>query len=72
MAKKVKIELDYDIGDFVYIVTDPEQFKRQVTEIRLLPGGVAIYNVVLADSDSEHYSIELNDKPDLSINKDED
>lgn len=69
MPKKVKIELDYDIDDFVYLKTDIEQCKRQVTEIKLIPGGVAIYTVVLGDSDSEHYAIELSDKPDLDIDK---
>lgn len=62
MAKKVKIELDFDTGDFVYLITDPDQIRRMVTEVKLLPGGVALYVVGYSDNEtSEHYSIELSD-----------
>lgn len=59
MAKKVKIELDFDIGDFVYLVTDAEQQRRQVVAIIMNPNGV-LYRVMLGVEESCHYAIELS------------
>jgi hypothetical protein len=60
--KKVKIELDYDIGDFVYLKTDPDPMKRIVISITLLPGHTAVYTLGLGDTEtSDHYSIEITD-----------
>lgn len=62
--KKVRIELDYDIGDLVYLVTDQEQFLRMVTEIRISPTSV-MYMVSCANESSEHYAIELSSDPKI-------
>lgn len=61
MSKKVKIELDFDIGDIVYLKTDPDEpVKRMVVAITLLPGGVAVYCLACGDTEpSEHYAIEI-------------
>ena len=62
MAKKIKIELDFDIGDFAILIHDPEKLPRMVTEIRLLPAGLAIYTLVHADCEVvDCYAIELED-----------
>jgi hypothetical protein len=63
VPKKVKIELDFDIGDIVYLKTDPEEpVKRMVIAITLLPGGVALYTLSCGDSEStEHYAIEIQE-----------
>ena len=63
--KKVRIELDYDIGDLVYLVTDPEQCLRMVTSILLGPNSV-MYIVSCGHETSEHYAIELSSTPKLS------
>lgn len=61
MPKKVRIELDFDHGDEVYLVTEPEPVKRLVTGIRLMPQGLAMYTVSLGDLEpTEHYAFELS------------
>jgi hypothetical protein len=63
MAKKVKIELDFDIGDSVWLKTDPEFLERMVVHIKLLPGELAVYGLAYgADEVTEHYPIEMLDK----------
>lgn len=62
MPKKVRIELDYEIGDMVFLTTDPEYFPRMVIAITLLPGGLAVYSLSCgSDEPTEHYSIEITD-----------
>lgn len=69
--KKVKVELDYDIGDKVYIVTDPQQLARQVVYIIMYKQS-AIYGVRCSEFEaSEHQAFELSDSPDLmNVGKD--
>lgn len=59
MPKKIRIELDYDIGDFVYLVTDTDQQRRQVIAIIINPNGV-LYRCMLGIEESCHYAIELS------------
>lgn len=67
MPKKVKIELDFDVEDAVYLKTDTEQHLRMVTGITLRPGGVAYYLVRYADEEeTEHFACELSDTKDLT------
>lgn len=70
MSKKIKIEIDYDIGDTVFMVTDEEQFERLVTEIKLTPNTGALYKVVCGVEEKECYAIELSDKKKLWDEKD--
>jgi len=60
MPKKVKIELDFDLGDKVYLNTDPEN-ERMVVGIILRPGGIAVYILVCGTEESEHFAIEITD-----------
>lgn len=63
MSKKIKIELDYDIGDLVYLKTDPEFNERMVVSITLLPNNLACYSLACGSEEtSEHYAIEILDK----------
>lgn len=64
--KKVKLELDYDFGDEVYLSTDTEALKRMVVEIRILPGGTAIYTLACGDMEpTEHHACEITDTKPL-------
>jgi hypothetical protein len=56
----------FTFGDIVYIVTDPEQSKRMVTELRFSTGQV-LYKVAHNGFDTECYEFELSDKVDQSI-----
>lgn len=62
MPKKVRIELDFDIGDTVYLKTDPDLYPRIVVEIKLLPNDLAVYLVSCNGETTDHYGFELLDK----------
>lgn len=63
MPKKVRIELDYDIGDLVFLKTDPDYYERMVISITLLPNNLAIYSLSCGSEEvSDHYAIEILDK----------
>lgn len=66
MAKKVKVELDFDFGDTVYLNTDPDGIPRLVIEIRLLPGGVAVYMLACGEENTEHYALEITDQKPIN------
>ena len=61
---KVSFDSAYQIGETVYLMTDPEQLKRIVTGYSLRPGGL-MYEVSHADYTSMHYEFELS--PDKQI-----
>lgn len=54
----------YDFGDFVYLVTDKEQSKRQIVGIEFYPSGI-VYVCYCGTVRSEHYEFELSVEPDL-------
>lgn len=59
--KKVKIELDFDNGDFVYLITDPDKIKRQIVHVTFTSGGV-YYGVRYGDFEpTEHQAFELEE-----------
>lgn len=66
MPKKIKIEIDHDIGDIVYLITDIEQSERLVVSITLLPGGVPYYSLACGTEETEHYAIEISGEKDIS------
>ena len=53
-----KDNLEYMIGDLVYITTDPEQYKRIVIGYELSPNGI-IYRLCIDNSVTMHYKCEL-------------
>lgn len=56
------LESKYDIGDFLFVVTDKDQDVRQVTGIVFKPTGV-VYELSFGVSTSEHYEFELSKEP---------
>ncbi len=59
--KKVTFLIDYEVGDIVYLVTDPEQNKRMVTSIEFTTGEAnPIYFLDFADISSKHIAIEMS------------
>lgn len=59
MAKKIRIEIDFEIQDKVYLLTDPDLLERVITSITLLPGGLAVYHVACGETETDHYYFEL-------------
>ena len=56
---EVKIKVKYQIGDEVYLISDPDQFKRMVLGYVIMPGFIK-YIVCLSDQETNHYEIELS------------
>lgn len=59
------IDNKYNLGDIVYLITDEEQEKRIVTQIKLFPGGL-IYQLAIGNEHSEHYEIEISKEKQLN------
>lgn len=60
------IDNKYELGDFVYLVTDNEQVKRIVTMIKVFPGGV-MYQLSAGKEYSDHYECEMSDTENIEM-----
>ena len=60
---RIMQKLKYELGDRVYLITDPEQHERMVTAITLRGTG-AIYGLGLGAEESWHYDYEITDEKD--------
>lgn len=56
----------FNIGQIVYLKTDPDQLPRIVTNIKICPGTV-LYTLCCGSGDSAHYDIEMSETQDQSI-----
>lgn len=56
----MKFESKYDLGQTVYLVTDPEQLPRMVVAVLFTADGGIHYTLSLADTLSDHYEVELS------------
>ena len=63
---KHTINIDFNLGDIVYLRTDPEQNPRMITGIMVRPIGIA-YSVTFGANESAHYAIELNSTRDVLL-----
>ncbi len=60
------IKNEYNIGDFVYIKTDPHQERGIITGIILSPGTI-LYRVSIKTSTNDFYEFELSSEVDELI-----
>lgn len=61
----VKFEAEYEIGSIVYLISDPEQYKRVVIKY-YVDYTALLYEVSCgADEPTLHYAFELNDKKNV-------
>lgn len=58
------IKNKYGIGQFVYLVHDPDQVKRMIISIQVNANGL-LYFLTLNGEESAHFEIELSDTPEL-------
>lgn len=61
------IEVEYRLGEFVYLKTDPDQYKRMVTGYYIGMEGTILYEVVLGSDGSKYYAEELSRDKDIMI-----
>lgn len=50
--------VDFDIGEEVYLRTDPDQYLRMITEIQINAESV-VYTLSMGTRISSHYAIEI-------------
>lgn len=53
------MKLDYNLGDIVYLITDPEVQPRMVNRIQLSGTGLMYCCILGAEEESWHYNYEL-------------
>jgi hypothetical protein len=58
------IENKYNLGDIVYLKTDPDQLRRIVTAIVVGPNGL-LYDLSIGGGGSQHYDIEISVEKDI-------
>lgn len=58
------IELEFEVGNVTYLITDKDQSKRIVTGILMRPNGIT-YELTCGVSTSWHYSFEISSTADV-------
>lgn len=64
----LKLPIEFEFGEEVYLKTDAEQIKRIVTGIMVKPKDI-LYQLVCADYPDEmfHYDFEMTKEKDISF-----
>ena len=57
----------FDIGDTVYVVTDPEQQPHKVIQIRINQGPSLVYMISALASEYPYYDFELSHEKNILI-----
>jgi hypothetical protein len=57
-----KINNKFSMFQFVYIVSDYDQFRRQVVQINILPGQELVYVLSCNGETTEHYESEISEE----------
>lgn len=61
------VDNKFEIGDFVYLVTDVDQSKRMVTGFTVRQGGHVIYELSLGTSTSWHIEQEITKEKNILV-----
>jgi hypothetical protein len=48
-----------DIGDIVYLRTDPDKYERLIVSFKVEPSGMVLYELACGDRKSNHYEFEI-------------
>ena len=59
-------KINFNIGDYVYLKTDIDQYKRLVTGYTVRSHGI-IYFLSLGEEESTHYELEISDEIDILL-----
>ena len=58
--------MKFKIGDYVYLKTDSNQYKRMITGYSVRPGTV-IYKLSLGSEETTHYELEISKEVDVLL-----
>lgn len=62
------IDNGYDIGEIIYLRTDPDQSPRVITGIKIRANNTVIYMISLgATAETEHYEFEISEEANQSM-----
>lgn len=62
----IKIQSEFDLGQKVYLITDPEQYARMIIGVyKSLSGSVSYQLACGSDEPTEHYEQEICDTKDV-------
>ncbi len=59
------IDNKYEIGQIVYLKTDPYQYARQIYSFEVYKGGEILYRCICGTAVSAHYVFELTVERDV-------
>lgn len=59
------IENEYEIGQTVYLKTDPGQLPRMITSIEVFKQGEILYSINSGNMPSKHYAFELSHEKNI-------
>ena len=64
------LDNDYNLGEIVYLKTDPSQFGRMVTGIKLCIDESILYELTVGEMVTHHYQAEISkEKSTININE---
>lgn len=61
--KPLKINVEFELGQAVWLKTDTEQLERIVTQLIICEGGV-MYELSCGEDSSAHWGFEITDSED--------
>jgi hypothetical protein len=61
------IDNKFELGDIVYLKTDPDQRARIVSKFSVLPNGLIVYELSHNTFTSPHYDFEISVEKDVLI-----
>ena len=57
---KINLEIEFELGEIVYLITDKEQNERIVSGLTLRPNKTILYTLACGSYESTHFEIEIN------------
>lgn len=66
MAIKKWVEIEFEIGDIVYLKTDRDQLQRMVVGISLRQSGLS-YALACGTAEAYHFDIEISKEANILI-----
>lgn len=63
--KILRINVEYNIGEIVYLKTDTEQRERMVSSIKVFNDGNILYYLCCGTNETTHFEIEISAKKNI-------